>query len=1122
MFSLNKDIVELILNSDSFSSDAKDLVMGYYDRDLTEKEVNDFLTAFFYYVMDNRRIKQNLFGDMIFNDRANTLNNMLEGLRRSTNNNTLTDSDLAYIKNTLLRNFIIDNGPTMERNRVEEEVVEENENNGGTTDEGVGENTEVYGPQPLIRENIRDMNALREELNRISKELEKGKFDIGVERLRHMYNELNSLSEINNDMQDQVRFNTEVDDNELRDMLIAGNDAGFEMRRLMDRISQMVDIKQTYSNSTNAQISSLEENMKVFQDRLAREQADLAALQGRLERSTDEATTISTRILLDQSNNNISLFEELIDRTNKNIDSLKNELEMINAGGHIAGLDKAVVVDYIENAEEETETEATELREEYNQILRRLEGRSISEIGLEELTEIKKDLEAVHNLSQDLQDRNRNSRKVSIDELRRSLITGEALWNGVREHLIKVNSEVEIKTNLLDSTNTEIDETNEFIKHQEELIKDLNERIKKLQELIEKTDDPVVLEQYNRTLEDLKKQLEALEADLERYKALLEELNRKLDLINKGGVVDSRTESEEEEKREESSETRTTDIDPSLSPREQLDKLRSRYDEIMARLNGRELDEIGIIELRKIKSDFEQLHKGALTFSESIRFNRDIDTVLAMELLNESDRLYEDIRLGMIPPTEKLKEKVALAWELIERKRTIESNIKGLESLIEQRQKELDRLRKELESITDPTVKANYEKMIADMEEEINLYKEAIKAYNEELENIDRLMELLRNGGPYKDLLEENKDKKKTKRKRKSSKKKSTKEEETKEEEKDKEKDKKKEKDEDKDKDSSKLVPPNPKSRPKPSGLPTNVFNQPRVKYNSPKLTWKTAVAVAAGIGIGATVFFVAGPTGVAVMSIVNSVALKVVSGARAKAAANRMNILGGEVEVESVEEPKKGIKGAIERFGKYIKSEEGLRDISWMLTSAIITGNALSVGSAIRSKIIANKAAATQVPTEAPATEMPANVETVEAVPDAPAVTAEPTPAPTPVGQLTETPITNSVYDGIRIGNNVGDYNVTIGHRQATKAFGGWDPLHLNQKLVTSSSTFDEFAIVDDTGKLIKRITTPGLSLDEVCAQYGVNYSNIVTGVYKNGSPQAWISVSELVKGLFTGAPTL
>jgi hypothetical protein len=213
------------------------------------------------------------------------------------------------------------------------------------------------------------------------------------------------------------------------------------------------------------------------------------------------------------------------------------------------------------------------------------------------------------------------------------------------------------------------------------------------------------------------------------------------------------------------------------------------------------------------------------------------------------------------------------------------------------------------------------------------------------------------------------------------------------------------------------------------------------------------------------------------------------------------MNILGGEVEVEEVEEPKKGIKGAIERFKKYIKSEEGLRDISWMLMSAIITGNALSIGSAIRTKMIASQAPDTPPVEPTPPTDTPPSVE----------------PSPVPVNAPTDT-----VYSGIRLGDNVGNYNVSVGHTQATKAFGGWDPLHLNQNLVNSDSVFSEFAIVDDSGKLIQRISTPGLSLDEVCAQYGVNYSNVVLDVTKGGTAQAWISVEELVNGVTMGGPTV
>ena len=119
MFILNKDIVEDILNSNNFSDSFKDVLVNYADRELSEREVNEFLTVLSYAILDGRRIRTNVLEGMLSNDRINTLNTMLEGIRRSNNNNTLTDSDINYVRNTLLRNFIVDNSPTMQRTETE-------------------------------------------------------------------------------------------------------------------------------------------------------------------------------------------------------------------------------------------------------------------------------------------------------------------------------------------------------------------------------------------------------------------------------------------------------------------------------------------------------------------------------------------------------------------------------------------------------------------------------------------------------------------------------------------------------------------------------------------------------------------------------------------------------------------------------------------------------------------------------------------------------------------------------------------------------------------------------------------------------------------------------------------
>lgn len=127
----------------------------------------------------------------------------------------------------------------------------------------------------------------------------------------------------------------------------------------------------------------------------------------------------------------------------------------------------------------------------------------------------------------------------------------------------------------------------------------------------------------------------------------------------------------------------------------------------------------------------------------------------------------------------------------------------------------------------------------------------------------------------------------------------------------------------------------------------------PKNVQKKPKLTWKTAVAVAAGVGVGATVFFTAGPTGVIVMGLAGTIGKIAINHQLKKLQEQK---LSGEQPVVEVNEPRPGLKGKFDEFKKYIKSEEGLRDLSWLINSAIITGSGLSIASSITNAITAAK----------------------------------------------------------------------------------------------------------------------------------------------------------------------
>ena len=287
--------------------------------------------------------------------------------------------------------------------------------------------------------------------------------------------------------------------------------------------------------------------------------------------------------------------------------------------------------------------------------------------------------------------------------------------------------------------------------------------------------------------------------------------------------------------------------------------------------------------------------------------------------------------------------------------------------------------------------------------------------------------------------------------------------------------------------------------------LDEDVPQIPNVKANKPKITWKTVLHVAAGIGIGAAVFFTTGPLGVGVMSLAGGLTNKFLKQRRNEIA--RLNKLGIKAKINTVVEPRPGLKGLVDRVKNRFRTEEGIRDVSWMINSAIITGTTLTVASTVNNIIQARSAAT-------PTSGTPNTPTSPE-----PTVSPEPTPIKATPQQAVQQPV--SQYDGIRIGDGVGKYNVSTGHISSDRAVMGIDSKSLLPEYVNENSIFGRFASVNPDGSIGQVINTHGLSIEEFCATNGIDPSRVAVSVMdKAGVDQAWISASELVSGM--GGPTL
>ena len=245
---------------------------------------------------------------------------------------------------------------------------------------------------------------------------------------------------------------------------------------------------------------------------------------------------------------------------------------------------------------------------------------------------------------------------------------------------------------------------------------------------------------------------------------------------------------------------------------------------------------------------------------------------------------------------------------------------------------------------------------------------------------------------------------------------------------------------------------------------------------DKPEITWKTIAMLGAGLVTGAVIGFVA-PTGiVGITGVALGIIKLIIKKLRNKAKNER---LAGLKKVEIVEEPTSKLQANIQKLKKYIKSEEGLRDIDWMINGALI---GLFVSKASKEWNIKQNAAKLN-------TSNPTNYEAPAQVQEGPS------------------------YGDIKIGENVNDFNVTQGHDTASWAVKGQNTENLIQEYVNSDSVFQKFGIIGQDGS-VQTSNQVGTSVEDLI-NAGVPKENIAVLVGKNGVGQGWTSLSELTDGL-------
>ena len=265
------------------------------------------------------------------------------------------------------------------------------------------------------------------------------------------------------------------------------------------------------------------------------------------------------------------------------------------------------------------------------------------------------------------------------------------------------------------------------------------------------------------------------------------------------------------------------------------------------------------------------------------------------------------------------------------------------------------------------------------------------------------------------------------------------------------------------------------------------------------------ALVIGGAIGISVSLAF--GHVGVMVMDLGIVLAKSKIKNQIISNQELEIKRLKGEIEAENIEQPTNALLAKIKnsKVGQYFQSEEGLKALSWGLNAALIAGTATEIGKTIYSAKVAPKT--TNSVTSTPKAEAPApepQVTTQPATPTPEAVTQAPTPA---------TPN----YEGIKLGNQVGNYNVSHGYDTASYAVNNINRESLISNIVTKDSVFKRFAILNQDGTVAQIINTPGTSLADLASQYGAE--NIAVDVANSsGVSQAWTTAADLISTVGKG----